>query len=647
MSMRHFSAILSLGLACAHFVHAAPDERPPAEIEALRTLDYRFDGGGLHNQLAAAIVESDDSAAWESKLLAVALDPDAMLEGRRLACQLLRLCAGEASVSALAPLLEDPQLSHSARLILESIDSSEASQVLVEALQSTSGSLRLGIIGSLAVRADSVAVKPLQAVVENASDAATTEAALRALGAIGSPEAAEFFLRTFPPEGTGTRAIRRAYSMATADLLDEGLNHLTREQVWILVERLRGPDTPVELQAAAIGAAMRLNPRHIQPLVATIGSDDPALQRAGATFIPSIVPQAETVNQLIEAAAEFDLLGQTLVLEGLTAKSRPEILPFARARIGSDDDDLRVAAIRSVGILGDASDLPILLPLIEGRSTVNDAARNALTRLPDPAADERLVQEFRRSDAVGRVELVQVIAQRGLRDAVPALLNEAESTEAFRLTAAIYGAIGDLATPAELPELLNRLSLAERNLQGPISRAVVTIGRRYETGEVTQRLVDRYQKAEGSDRSTLVRMIGAIGDEIALDFIVPLADRDDPDTDAVRSLSAWRDLSAFPAMKSLVNRPGYPDDARLTLWRGMLRLSSDALDNWHNGAMSFWTDTFQSAPGTAQERQQLSAAETFVREPILAWFEEHFDHPELGESFQAAHESMQQAMLRF
>src|SRR5512140_2317964 len=77
------------------------------------------------------------------------------------ACQKLKIIGTSACIPAVAALLTDEQLSHSARYVLESMRLPEAEAALLAALPKTSGQTQLGIICSLGVCAEPSAVPAL------------------------------------------------------------------------------------------------------------------------------------------------------------------------------------------------------------------------------------------------------------------------------------------------------------------------------------------------------------------------------------------------------------------------------------------------------------------------------------------------------
>jgi hypothetical protein len=104
------------------------------------------------------------------------------------ACSRLKWIGTARSVPALAGLLTDPQLSHSARNALESMASPEAGAALLAAVDKTTGSNQVGIINSLGLRREAAAA-PTLAKLLSATDTNVAFAAADALGHIGTQTA--------------------------------------------------------------------------------------------------------------------------------------------------------------------------------------------------------------------------------------------------------------------------------------------------------------------------------------------------------------------------------------------------------------------------------------------------------------------------
>jgi HEAT repeat protein len=133
-------------------------------------------------RLAAAEGSADEDASI--KVLESAATP----REKDLACANLKRVGTDKCIPALAALLRDPQLSHSARYVLEPMSSPQAGKVLIDALGETTNDTRLGIIGSLAVRRDEPAVPALEKLLTD-PDNQTAVASAVALGRISGEDA--------------------------------------------------------------------------------------------------------------------------------------------------------------------------------------------------------------------------------------------------------------------------------------------------------------------------------------------------------------------------------------------------------------------------------------------------------------------------
>lgn len=144
---------------------------------------------------------ADANAAEETQLIAV-LQSSQSLPEQADACARLKWIGTARSVPALAKLLTDAQLSHSARYALESMQCREAGEALAEAATATTGSNQVGIVDSLGVRRDAAAVPVLAGLLSNA-DAQVAAAAAEALGKVGGKEACQALQEAWQPGKAG------------------------------------------------------------------------------------------------------------------------------------------------------------------------------------------------------------------------------------------------------------------------------------------------------------------------------------------------------------------------------------------------------------------------------------------------------------
>src|ERR1035437_9921963 len=128
------------------------------------------------------------AAANEEQQLIGVLQSNQSLTQKDAACARLKRIGTAQSIPALAALLTDEKLSHSARYALESMPYPKAGQALAEALGKTSGLTKVGLINSLGFRQETGAVPALVALLTD-HDAQVASTASRALGQIGGSKA--------------------------------------------------------------------------------------------------------------------------------------------------------------------------------------------------------------------------------------------------------------------------------------------------------------------------------------------------------------------------------------------------------------------------------------------------------------------------
>ena len=143
--------------------------------------------------LAAALLAAASAASvaqqQEAELIAV-LKSDAGQFEKHEACRILSHVATKKAVPTLAAMLGDEKMSHMARYALETIPDPSVDVALRDAMGKLKGRPLLGVIGSLGVRRDAQAVDAIARLLAD-PDAVTAQAAARALGQIGTPEAAK------------------------------------------------------------------------------------------------------------------------------------------------------------------------------------------------------------------------------------------------------------------------------------------------------------------------------------------------------------------------------------------------------------------------------------------------------------------------
>jgi HEAT repeat protein len=218
-------------------------------FETLKTYDWGTDRKLLNpidDAMAATYGDAAARKALETRLAAV-LAAGASRAAKDYVCRALKTIGTAESVPALAALLPDKDLSHMARYALERIPAPEAAQAMRDALPKVTGALKVGVIGSLGARRDSVSAAALAALLTD-SDKAVACAAACALGNIGGLEAAKALgaVAKTAPEGVKP-AVADACLACAEHLLADG----KKVEAISLYQSLSGEDQPKHVRLAA------------------------------------------------------------------------------------------------------------------------------------------------------------------------------------------------------------------------------------------------------------------------------------------------------------------------------------------------------------------------------------------------------------
>jgi len=225
------------------------DEATDKAMEALQKYDWGSNRAALQPIEAAISATKSDAAARQAleKRLAEVLKSDAPHAAKDFVCRQLSLIGGAPCVPALARLLADDKLSHMARYALERIPDEAAVQALRDALPKSDGLRKAGILHSLGTRRDVPSVAAIAPLLAD-QDAQIAAAAARALGAIGSVEAAKA-LGDFQPKAP------EALRIAVADACLASAEHLLadgkKSEAIAIYKSLGKLEQPKHVQVAA------------------------------------------------------------------------------------------------------------------------------------------------------------------------------------------------------------------------------------------------------------------------------------------------------------------------------------------------------------------------------------------------------------
>lgn len=556
---------------------------------------------------AAAPADGLSGGEREQALIAALVADDADWQDKDAACRELQIIGTRACIPALEGLLADPVLSHAARCVLEPMPDPEAGAALRRALEQTEGLTQIGIIHSLAVRRDADAAPALEDLLTFA-DPAVSAAAAAALGAIGTPEAAEALarLRAAPADAVMRNAAAEGSLLAAERLLAQGLHEASAS----ICRDLHGADWPPGIRLAAFVGLLEADaPNAVQHILDAMADDNPHL-RAAAIAQVAALPGDDTAQRFATELTHLPAEMQVLLLGALQRRgsgdARDAILTLGRT---SDDEAVRIACCGALGAVGDAGGVPWLADRASNANVAKaerDAASLALLQIRAPGVPAALIRAMEDASPTARPALINLLAERQETDSVPALLHQAGAAETDVRKAAAR-ALGMVAAPATLPELLALLRNApgeNPDLEQAVARIAHKIGNDTRADPVLAALAAAREPAV---RASLLRVLGDIGGERALAAVEDALDADDPTVAdaAVRALASWPDATAVDTLAAICRTASDPG-RRIAALRGLVRVAGLPADRPAAQTASLYRQAAENATTPAERKLLLS-----------------------------------------
>ena len=512
--------------------------------------------------------------ADEGKLIAVLKSSDASHKAKADACRQLDITGTKDAIAPLVALLDDEKLSHMARYALEPMPEPAVDEAFRKALGTLKGKPLVGVIGSIGVRRDAKAVEPLRALLtQHQGGPLVMQAALRALGSIGTPAAARVLQTALEHVSSEARldACEGLFRCAEA-LAEEG----RRDQAIEIYDQLRQLDGAHQVRGGALrGVILVRGNDGLALLREQLRSDDYILFSAAAQAAQEMSVGGVT-KVLTGALGELSADNRIVVIEALGKRGDTAALPALFKATRRGPTTVRVAAIEAVVEMQQASAVPVLVKLIDASDAeVAKAAQEGLGALPGDAADEAVMAMFKSDDSSRRATALALIGRRRMTSSIGILLKAARGRDAA-ISASAIRMVGELGDDDQLPALLDVLMEAERSddLTAAEQAVAAVCTKAAKPQSHAGALIGLLRRAKPQQKMALLRVLGAIGGADALKAVRAAADSDDAQvrTAAIRVLTNWKTPDAAPLLLALAQSTSNRNERTLFL-RGYLGIA--------------------------------------------------------------------------
>jgi HEAT repeat protein len=509
------------------------------------------------------------------KLIAT-LKSEAPQKDKADACRQLGLIGNRDAVPALAALLGDEQLSHMARYALETIPDPAVDDAFRLALGQLHGKPLIGVITSVGVRHDALATTQLTSFLYS-TDPGIGWAAANALGFIGTSTAANALQAAWAnTPAPGHLLFTEGLLRCAEGLANKGL----RKDALNIYDTLLNAKVSHQVRAGALRGAI-LNRPSDQAMTllkqSLHGTDFILVDAAIRTAME--MPGSDVTAALVSDFTHYSDDQKLLVIQALGKRGESRLaVNFLKGANSQETRPIRLAAIRALAEIGDASSVPHFYSLMnDSDQEVAQAAQEALASMKVKEANEAVMEMLTRTEAVIKLNGIELIGRRRMVEALPELLNAGTNSD-VKVRVAAVKRIGELGGTKELPALIGFLNNGKdsQDTEAAQQALVAICGREQNPDESAAKLVDALGSAQTPQKLVLLRTLGSIGGQNPLKAVRAAVDDSNADihTAALRELSSWKTIDALPELLGLAKSAANPTDKMVCL-RGYLSWAGD------------------------------------------------------------------------
>lgn len=325
-------------------------------------------------------------------------------------------------------------------------------------------------------------------------------------------------------------------------------------------------------------AAEKPSDELLQLIVKLIGDPDREFRAAGLEQVRTAAQGAAATQLFASQLSKLDAGGQVALLHALAdrgdAAARAAVLDLAAS---SKEATVRAAAIGTLGQLGSAADIPLLIGGLSAPSPAEQvAARQSLVELKGDAISKALGSALKTAPAGAKSQLIDVLATRRASGELAALV-AATVDDSAQVRGAAMNALGQLGRPAQIASMLPGVLAAQPggerdNAERNVALVCARIVNEEERGT---RLIEALESVPSTDRDQLLSLVGRVGGKKLINFVGDIATGQDVARRrlGIDALSKWPDASVADKLLEIASQATDPGE-RSQAFQGYVKIGA-------------------------------------------------------------------------
>lgn len=484
--------------------------------------------------------------AWEKEcieFMARATDR----EVRSFFMRQLNLVGSALTVEALRQWVLSPEACDDAVIVLQSIGTAGAADLLASALIASDCPCAAQVMVALAETRPGNAIDTYLAWYEKGSTAEKS-AALYVIASTGAPSAGEMLERVaaaaswrWDPTGAVRALLIYARKVGLAGEVKK-MERITSQ----VISASQVPEAASQ-RLAAMSVITEVKGRDALGMLLEAANDPDIAIRGGALRLASAIPGSDATKKWISRYSRVSQEAKPEIIFMLGQRGDGLAIPLILKAMEDPSQDVAAAALSSLARLQNKKALDPLLSWIVRHDSEEGhlAAANALTTILDSTGMIRVAETLPKSAGQATVTLLRLMAWSGdnkwFKTVFPYTGSEDPGVRAVALTS-----LGTLAAFGDQPQILSLLGAAtDRAEISELQRAILAAAMKHDDPEKRSDLILE-ALGKGGDRMKLIPLLSATGGEKALKLVVSEFENGDATVRDIcfDALSHWKDHSA-------------------------------------------------------------------------------------------------------
>jgi len=361
--------------------------------------------------------------------------------------------------------------------------------------------------------------------------------------------------------------------------------------------------------AVCLGASGQSQDEAVNIVLGILRSDDQDMQAAAIAMVKEM-PGTEVTKALAKELPNLSAKSQVQLLSAFGDRGDAAARPAVVAAVKSEDQSVRIAALRALGQLGDDSSVELLAQTAAGATGAEQkTARDSLYRLRGPNVDKIILTSIPTANDKTKVELISSVGQRNITAGVATLLETAKDSdrkvriESLRVLKVVAG-------PEHLPALVELLIKAKSSSDRiEAQKTIAAVAHRIEdkNRQAASVLTAMPSVKETVARCSLLNVLGRIGDNSALPVLTAAIKNENVDiqTAAIRALADWPSPEPVEEMLKVAENSDNKVHRILAL-RGFVHLLGLASNRPEGETIEMYKKAMSLAPDAGEKKKVLS-----------------------------------------